>query len=371
MRRALLTLALVVSVGGIIAAVVSPALEGGDRLWPTVWLLWGVVGYLILLKRPGNGVGIAALTVGVSWGISFGLLALASAYPNAPFAVWAELIDLVNGVAAWFGIVWLLLVFPSGTLAGRSERIVGVLLVVVGIVLAAAFAVHPVPMEYTGEPSPVAIPALRGVTTFLTSDDSFFFVVGLVLATLLLLVIRWRRSQGAERLQYRWLAVGTLAFLLSISIGQFASDDGPGELIWFLGGSAIPVSIGIAILRYRLYEIDRLISRTVSYVIVVGVLALVFAGIVTLAGSLLQTASDLTVAASTLAVAALFNPLRKRVQIGVDRRFNRSRFDAQRVMDEFSNSLRRDIDHDHLLDGWVGVVSETMQPASAGVWVRE
>ncbi len=97
----------------------------------------------------------------------------------------------------------------------------------------------------------------------------------------------------------------------------------------------------------------------------------VFVGVVTLAGSLLQTDSDLAIAASTLAVAALFNPVRKRIQNGVDRRFNRSRYDAQKVMDYFSGSLRDQVDPVGVIEGWVGVVSNTMQPASAGVWVRE
>ncbi len=137
------------------------------------------------------------------------------------------------------------------------------------------------------------------------------------------------------------------------------------------GGAAIPIAIGIAVLRYRLYEIDRLLSRTVSYLLVVGVLAAVFFGVVAVAGSLFQTDSDLAVAGSTLAVAALFNPVRKRVQGWVDRRFNRSRYDAQKVMDRFAGSLRDQVDSHEVVDGWVGVVAQTMQPESVSVWVRE
>jgi hypothetical protein len=369
-RTAVLTLGLVVSTGGILAAALGPALGGEDRLWPTVWLLWGVVGYLILMRRPGNGVGTAALTVGVSWGIGFGMLALSAAYPTASLAPWAELINVLLGVIPWLAVIWLLLVFPSGVLAGRWERIVGMAVIVFGLVLTVAFAVHPGPMDSTGLPSPLAISALGGVTTVVTGDDSFWVMVGLVIATLLLLVLRWRRSDGMERLQYRWLAVGATGFVISVTIGQLAEENSAGELIWILGGSAIPLSIGIAILRYRLYEIDRLISRTVSYVLVVGVLAAVFAGIVTLASSLLQTESDIAVAASTLAVAAMFNPLRRRVQAVVDRRFNRSSYDAERVMDGFSASLRDEMDPDRVLHGWVSVVNETMKPALSGVWVR-
>jgi hypothetical protein len=333
-------------------------------------LLWGVVGYLILMRRPGNGVGTAALTVGVSWGIGFGMLALSAAYPTSALAVWAELINVLLGVMPWLAVIWLLLVFPSGVLAGRWERVVGVAVIVFGLVLTLAFAVHPGPMDQSGLPSPLAIPTLAGVTTVVTSDASFSVMVGLVVATLLLLVLRWRRSDGMERLQYRWLAVGGLGFVISVTIGQLAEENSAGELIWFLGGAAIPISIGVAILRYRLYEIDRLISRTVSYVVVVGVLAAVFAGVVTLASSVLQTESDLAIAASTLAAAALFNPLRRRVQAGVDRRFNRSRYDAERVVDGFSSGLRDEVDPERVVDGWISVVNETMRPTSSGVWVR-
>jgi len=133
---------------------------------------------------------------------------------------------------------------------------------------------------------------------------------------------------------------------------------------------ALPVSIGVAVLRYHLYEIDRIVSRTVSYAVVVGVLAVVFFGVVTVLTSLLPAESDLAVAGSTLAVAALFNPVRRRVQAWVDRRFNRSRYDAQKVMDAFSGSLRDRVDPDGVVEGWVGAVSETMQPTTVGVWIR-
>jgi hypothetical protein len=370
-RRVWLTVALIVATGGILAGALGPGLESGDRLWPVVWLPWAVVGFLILLRRPGNGVGIATLTVGASWGLSFGAMTLSAAFPGTASAAWIELINVLLGVVSWLAIVWLLLVFPTGDLAGRTERIVGVALVTIGLVITFGFAVDPAPMEYTGVPSPLAIPALADLSAALTSDNSFWAVIGLVVVTMVLLVLRWRRSQGVERLQYRWLAIGTLAFLISATLGQLVEEGSIGELVWFVGGAAIPVAIGIAILRYRLYEIDRLLSRTVSYLLVVGVLAAVFFGVVAAAGSLFQTDSDLAVAGSTLAVAALFNPVRKRVQGWVDRRFNRSRYDAQKVMDRFAGSLRDRVDSEEVVDGWVGVVAETMQPAAAGVWVRQ
>jgi hypothetical protein len=370
-RKVWLTLALFVAIGGILAGALGPGLESGDRLWPVVWLPWAVVGFLILLKRPGNGVGIAALTVGASWGLSFGAVTLSAAFPNTALAPWVELVNVLLGVVSWLAIVWLLLVFPTGDLAGRRERIVAFALATIGLVITFGFAVDPAPMEYTGVPSPLAIPALADLSAALTSDNSFWAVIGLVLVTLVLLLLRWRRSQGVERLQYRWLAIGTLGFMISATLGQLVEEGSVGEFVWFVGGAAIPVAIGMAVFRYRLYEIDRLISRTVSYLVVVGVLAAVFFGVVTATSTLLDTSDDLVIAASTLAAAALFNPVRKRVQAWVDRRFNRSRYNAQLVVDEFAGSLRDQVDSEEVVDGWVGVVAETMQPVSAGVWVRD
>jgi hypothetical protein len=143
------------------------------------------------------------------------------------------------------------------------------------------------------------------------------------------------------------------------------------DLMFGLATAGLPVAVAIAVLRYRLYEIDRIISRTVSYAVVVAFLALLFFGVVTVLSSLLAAESDLAIAGSTLAVAALFNPVRRRVQVWVDRRFNRSRYDTQRVMDRFAGSLQDRVDSQEVVDGWVGVVSETMQPASVAVWVRE
>ena len=372
MRKVWLSVALIVATGGILVGALGPALAEGDKLWPIAWILWAPVGYLILVKRPGNGVGAAALLIGLMWGIGFYMLTL-SALVSTSVVAWLELGDTIFGALPWLLIVWLLLVFPSGSYPGKAERVIGRITIGVGTVVSAAFAVDSAPMEDTGLPSPLAIPSVGDAASLVTGDSGFLVVLALVLAAIVLLVSRWRRSTGVERLQYRWLFMGSFAFLLVIAAGNLGliPEDGNVALVWLAAGGAIPGAIGIAVLRYRLYEIDRLISRTVTYLLVVGVLAAVFFGVVAATSSLLQTESDLAVAASTLAVAALFNPVRKRVQAWVDHRFNRSRYNAQLVVDEFAGSLRDRVDSGEVVDGWVGVVSETMQPAAAGVWVRE
>jgi hypothetical protein len=201
--------------------------------------------------------------------------------------------------------------------------------------------------------------------------------VALVVLAVADLVVRWRRSGGVERLQMRWFVFGLVVFSILLTTAIAVEAAGirgmANELAWDLGAwvlglGSLPVTIGIAITRYRLYDIDRIISRTITYSIVVGLLGLGAAGVAALAGSQFDT--PLVVAATTLAVAALFNPVRRRVQRVVDRRFNRSKYDAESVVDEFAGSLQDRVDPDVVIEGWVGVVAETMQPSSVGVWLR-
>jgi len=158
--------------------------------------------------------------------------------------------------------------------------------------------------------------------------------------------------------------------VLIAAAGQFLPEGSAGELIWLLGGSAIPLSIGVAVARYRLYEIDRIISRTVGYVLVIGLLAGVMLGGLSLLTLVLPAESPLAVAGSTLAAAALFNPVRKRVQDAVDRRFNRSRYDAQRVLEHLNASMRDAIDPESVRERWLAAVVGTMQPASVALWIK-
>ena len=189
------------------------------------------------------------------------------------------------------------------------------------------------------------------------------------------LIVRIVRSKGPERQQLKWfmLAGGLLVMGLLIETVMEGLGLVPVpqwvDILVTVGLLSLPVSVILAILRYRLFDIDRIISRTVTYAIVVALLA----GAVALVATLVSTQffeDPLVVAATTLGVATFFNPLRKRVQTGVDRRFNRSRYDAERVMDLFARSLRDEIDPEEVVNGWVGVVSETMHPNLVGVWVR-
>jgi len=369
-RRFLLTLGLVVGVIGPIAVAIGGAFEGGDSLWPLAWLAWAPAGYLILQKRPGNGVGAALLFVGATMGLSFATLAIAATEATLGLRVWAELVNVITGVVPWLGIVWLVLVYPSGRLATTWERLTGRWIVVFGIIACAAFTLSPEPMYETGVPSPLAVEALGPATSIITGPG-FFFVIALLLVAIVLLVRRWRSSQGIERMQFRWLFLGAIAFITVLTIGQFLPDDSNALYLWLPSGYAIPATIGVAVLRYRLYEIDRIISRTVSYVLVVGMLGLVVFGLIAGLAMFLPSDDPLVVAVATLVVFALFNPLRLRVQRVVDRRFNRTRYDAERVMEGFADSLRERVDPERVVDGWISTVTRTMQPSEIAVWIRE
>jgi hypothetical protein len=179
--------------------------------------------------------------------------------------------------------------------------------------------------------------------------------------------LSWRRSDGERRQQLKWLASGA-AVCGVLGISAVSTNSSIWEVL-ILGFAALPLGIGIGILKYRLYEIDRLISRTLAYAIVTGLLAGIYAGLVLLATQVFRFHSTVAVAASTLAVAALFNPLRRRVQHVIDRRFNRARYDADRTVAAFAARLKDEVDLDSIRDDLAGAVRQTLEPAHVSVWI--
>jgi hypothetical protein len=188
------------------------------------------------------------------------------------------------------------------------------------------------------------------------------------------LVVRFRRARGVERLQLRWLAyAAALAaglLLVALLAGFLLAKDEVVFVSLALGVALLPLATGAAILRYRLYDLDRIISRTLAYGLVTVLLGLGYAAVVLGLGRLLGTDSSLAVAAATLAVAALFQPLRRRVQAAVNRRFNRRRYDAARIIEAFAARLRDQVDLDALHTELLAVVDQTMQPTRTSLWLR-
>ncbi len=202
-------------------------------------------------------------------------------------------------------------------------------------------------------------------------QDAFFpLLVACWLESLAGQVLSYRRSSGERRQQLKWLMAGSAVAGAGIGIPLLLLGGAGGPFV-LAGFFALPLSIGVAVLRYRLFDIDRIISRTLAYAIVTGLLVGVYAGIVLLATRVVSITAPVAVAASTLAAAALFNPLRRRVQPVVDRRFNRARYDANRTVTAFAARLQDTVDLDSVRDDLAGVVQQALEPAHVSVWLSE
>ncbi len=358
----------------------STVLEG--LIFFSAFVGFGLVGALLVSSRPSNRIGW--ILSGITF--SVGLGAFASAYGRYALVTVPGSLPL-GGLAAWLTtwvvmvpvtlVVILVLLYPTGSATTSAGRLVIRAILPVAVLNAAARATRPGPVEGDVAPpnNPFDIP---GSDQFL---DPIVEALGWVMAALFLLAIvdlfvRFRHSRGTERQQFRWFfaafATFPILFVLGNLLEGLIGDHGidPILVILSLWGIGAAAAIAIAITRHGLYEIDRIIARTVSYTVVVVALAAVYVAGVTWLTTLLPDQSELVVAATTLAVAALFNPVRRRVQGWVDRRFNRSHYDTQRVMDGFAGSLRDQLDADRVVEGWMGVVSATMQPVSIAVWTK-
>jgi MFS family permease len=342
-----------------VSAVTVGALLGSRRpAHPVGWLLLGL-GLLVV----ANGV--------VSGYVSYGLLARPGALPAASY-----LAGISNGIQ----VLWLacggfvLLLTPTGSLPSPRWRWWARVAAAAPVLLVLLSAVDPQPLlpEHPTVGNPLAVPVPAGLLLAVAAVDAV-----LVLATLVAaagsLVARFRRARGTERQQLRWLAVGaalaTVALLVAVAGGAMSKD---GVVLAGLGTcvALLPLATGAAILRYRLYDLDRIISRTVAYGLLTVLLGGGYAAVVLGLGQLLGRDSNLVVAMATLAVAALFQPARHRIQQAVDRRFNRRRYDAARTIAAFSDRLRQQVDLDTLTAELLAVVEQTVQPTRASLWLR-
>jgi hypothetical protein len=333
-----------------------------------------LVGGLIIARRDGHLTGWLVMLLGLAILFADGFSYIPGVTPA--YVNWLDS-WVWTAVFALFAV--LALTFPSGELPGgrgRWARAARGAVAALPFLVAIAALTETLggPEASTPTPNPVGfLPEWLGYPAMLS-------VVAIFLGGALSLVVNRRRTIGAERAQLTWVVFAlvllvttvSLTFIyIFVSIGIGAGD--PGDSIWsaaYLMMIMFPVSFGVAVLKYRLYEIDRIISRTVSYALVAGFLLAVFFGVVAVLTILVPAESDLAIAASTLAVAALFNPLRSRIQIRVDRQFNRACYDTEQVMDGFAGSLRDQVDDERVIDGWMDVVSATMQPETIGVWIR-
>ena len=342
------------------------------------------VGAIVASRRPENPVGWLLCLSGVATSTSsfaseyaiYALLAEPNSLPMGEAMAWisAWTLPIMNGVQVFY-----LLLFPTGRLPSRRWRWLAwltVAYILVGV-LTAAFSLG----AHLGALGPIRNPlGIEGLTQFYKAV-LYTMSPALFLAAAFSLVVRLRRAVGVERQQLKWLAyaagglvIVSILIIISIAIDTPRWYEWVAYAINVVVTPGVPISIGIAILRYRLYDIDIIINRTLVYgSLTVTLVALYFGGIVVLQRVfvvLTGQQSTLAVVASTLLIATLFNPLRRRIQSFIDRRFYRSRYDARKTLETFSAKLRDETDLEALNDDLVGVVAETMQPAHVGIWLR-
>lgn len=326
---------------------------------------FGSVGLVLALRRPDHPVGWLLLAFGVVSSARLFFEELAHIVDGAALAWSTFFVNALVGPMVGL-LVAVAITFPNGWPTTRFWR--GALAVVAAAaavaVLAAPFVGYDTGASVLSAPL-VRIDALEGVE-FLTG--LVMFGVGFI-ALVRLVLLLFRGDEVASH-QIRWVAYTVVVAIAVLALELVVP--GANVAAGIVAGVGIPLSLAVAITRYRLYEIDRVVNRTVVYAIVVGLLAALFAiGAIWVPSLLPFEDNNLAVAASTLAVAAAFSPLRKGVQRFVDRRFYRSRYDAQQVADELSSRLRDQLDPDDVAADWVDVVQRTLQPETVAVWVRE
>jgi hypothetical protein len=385
------TVLYVIGVAFVIAnAVAGAGSVPGPIAFDLITFAFSVSGILIARHQPGNPITWILLGIGFSFGLSAALDGYAQAALVAhPGSLPGGIGAVVLGSWLWVpGIVpmgtFLLLLFPDGRLPSRRWRVVAWASAASLVAAVLAILLQPGSLADDGFPNltnPIGLPALAPVANVLYA--SIVTIPLCVVASAAALVIRFRRSTGVERLQLKWLAAAAATLAVTYGTAMIASIPVP----WLQSSTPtpilvlqiipigcfvlIPLSIGVAILRYRLYDIDRLISRTLAYVLLTALLVGVYAAIVVGLGAATgRTDSPILIAGATLAVAALFRPARRGIQAVIDRRLYRRRYDAEMVLGSFASRLRDEVDLDTLSAELRTAAGRAVQPASVGVWIR-
>jgi hypothetical protein len=382
-----------VTLGAVIVALLtfigaSSPLTGmftPDKLWSvagvmTIILVTAAVGLVVAGHQPRNPIGW--LLAGES---AFMLLTIAAGayadlvylrgYHDLLFAGPAMLVLSQLFSYSLIGFPLVILLFPDGQLPSRRWRwvvwvylaIAAAAVLATGIAVLGLAAAHHVALQADGNLASLG----QGSTAWVGPVQAAFFitVAGCWLAAVGRQALSWRRSGGERRQQLKWLASGA-AVCGVLGIWAIATNSVIWEVL-ILGFAALPLSIGIGILKYRLYEIDRIISRTLAYAIVTGLLVGVYAGLVLLATHVLSFRTPVAVATATLAAAALFSPVRGRVQHTMNRRFNRARYDADRTIAAFAGRLKDAVDLDSVETDLARVVHQVLEPTHVSVWTSQ
>jgi hypothetical protein len=342
-----------------------------------------IVGALIVAHRPGNAIGWIFSAIGLLAATG----ALAQEY--AQYAYLTRPGSLPGAiVAAWYAVWWwyptiilalvfTLFLFPTGRLLSPRWRPAAWLAGGVTATLTVLAALNPSLdiREAEGHvvSNPIGVAAVGDVGESAVGAALLNLLIVLSVVALVSLVIRFRRSRSDERQQLKWFTYAG-ALLMVLPLGDYVPAAALGDAVFGLVVACVPIAAGIAILRYRLYDIDQLINRTLVYGLLTALLAAVYAGVVLILGQVFggirAQPPSWAVAGATLAVAALFQPARRRVQAVVDRRFNRRKYDAALTIEAFSARLREELDLDTLSAELLAVVEQTIQPTQASLWLR-
>jgi hypothetical protein len=335
------------------------------------------VGAVLASRRPRHPVGwlllalgLLVMAAGVATGYArYGLLVRPGTLPGADYAAAYNSVGFLP-IAPCLGFV--LLLTPTGSLPSPRWRWWARIAAAAPLIAALSLALLPFARPYQSVANPLAVPAL---TIPLEATAAVTLVVtGLtILVAAWSLVVRLRRAGGLERQRLRLVALAAvLTAVVVLAIVALTAAGIGAPIDWLLGVCMVllPLAIGAAILRYRLYDLDRIVSRTLAYGLLTVLLGGGYAGVVLGFGQLLGRSSSLVVAGATLAVAAAFQPARRRVQVAVDRHFNRRRYNAARTIQAFSARLRQEVDLDTLAAELMRVVDRTMEPTTVSLWLR-
>jgi hypothetical protein len=359
-----------------------------------VLAILSTMGSLIVARRPANRIGWSFVAAGLGLALQafatqyaiYALLTDPGALPGAAWLAWIPLWLTIPAIYSAFAA--LLLLFPTGRLLSPRWRPVAWM--VVGWIAGVAVGNFTSPPDsYLGVEAPVRLNEAAGQIMTTIGGLAWLLVTLALPAAAASLVVRFRRSRGQERQQLKWLAYA--AAMLGFSLLGIGLVDIVDQLGWvrpqftrpvaavlaglaILGVTALPITAGLAILKYRLYEIDRIINRTLVYGLLTALLAAVYAGLVLsigqLSGAIGTEPPSGAVAGATLAVAAVFQPARRRIQQVVDRRFNRRKYDAAQTIQAFSTRLREQVDLDTLSSELLAVVDQAMEPTQVSFWLR-
>ena len=330
-----------------------------------------VAGFVLAYRRPANRIGWLFLVAGLALGLSgfsnpyalHALVADRGSLPAGQVFAWLSNWIWMIAVAA---LAFLFLLFPTGRLRSRRWRPAAwfaggalALAAVCALIAASSQWAHPFTLSGQGSPD-----FLTGLFSLIAS----FLISAALLVSVVAVVVRFAKSSGEERLQLKWCAAAALV-LVVVFVASIWVNSAAVNVLQSLAFLCLWTAIATAVLKYRLYEIDQIISRTLAYATVTGLLVGLYAGLVLLATHVLSFSSPVAVAAATLAAAALFSPVRRRVQLVVDRRFNRARYDADATVALFAAHLKDAVNLDSVRDDLAGVVQRALEPAHVSVWI--